>query len=265
MPPRKKTFSPTQSAEAEFSRQLRKVGKVIGHIVDVHTHNGAIDDIALQKALADYSKTIEPWAKRQSAKMLAKVSRTNRTAYQQAANKKLSMQNSKKMGALIKSQIAEGDVGRIVSRLMDEQVDLIKSLPLRAGLRAQQLAREAVYKGGRAESITDIIQELDRSGEVSESDATRIARTEIARSNALITETRAKAVGSHWYIWRTTMDGAERHSHAEMNGEHIPYDQPPTLSDGTKGHAGTFINCRCWQDVQFNDDEFEGEFEGEES
>jgi hypothetical protein len=33
----------------------------------------------------------------------------------------------------------------------------------------------------------------------------------------------------------------------------VSYDREPELSDGTSGHAGTFPNCRCFQDVQFLD------------
>lgn len=239
---RKKAFKPPTSAETKFNRALRKIARVSGHIVEAHVDGANIkDDLGMQKALRDYSNLLEPWARRQAAKMLAQVSKSNRVAYSN---------NSKAIGTELKLGVAEKDVGQVAAALMLEQVQLIKSIPLEAGLRAQKLAREALFNGSRADEIA---QELLNTTSVTESRATLIARTETARANASFTESRASAVGANSYIWRTTMDGAERHSHAQMNGKLISYDKPPTLSDGTKGHAGTFPNCRCYQDVQFDD------------
>jgi SPP1 gp7 family putative phage head morphogenesis protein len=247
-----KHFRPSRSAETAFERALRKVGRHAGHIVEAHVDGVKLhDEPGMQAALRAYAKLIDPWAKRQAAKMLEKVSKSNRKAY---VNKARLLKQSTQMGKLLKLNVAEADVGRVAAALMDEQVELIKSIPAKAGLRAQKLSIEAVYSGTRA---SEIAEALKKSTSVSESTALLIARTEVARANASITQARATAIGSHWYIWRTTMDGAERDSHAEMNGEHVKYSEPPTLSDGTKGHAGTFPNCRCYQDVQFDDAEFE--------
>lgn len=238
-----KQFRASKAAEVEFARALRRVAQASGHIVDAHVEGSKLrNEAGMQKALRDYSHLIDPWARRQVAKMLEKVSKNNRKAY---------AKNSKEMGKLLKERVAQNDVGLVAAQLMNEQVNLIKSIPLKAGERAQKLAMSAVYGGRRADEVAE---ELARSGKVSESSAQLIARTEVARSNATITEARAKAVGSQSYIWRTTMDGAERESHAEMNGKVVLYSEPPTLSDGTKGHAGTFPNCRCWQDVQFDEE-----------
>lgn len=254
MPP-KKTFKSNNAAEAAFARALKKVGRVSGHIVEHHVDGHQIKNNAeMQEALKAYSKLIDPWARRQAAKMLERVSKSNRTAYQKAANEKLAKKNAQEMGRLLKTHVAKSDVGQTAALLMDEQVALIKSIPIRAGERAQKLSMQAVYEGKRADEVA---AELMRSTKVSESQALLIARTEVARANASITQARATAVGAKWYIWRTTMDGAERESHADMNGEHVKYSEEPVLSDGTKGHAGTFPNCRCWQDVQFDDQDFE--------
>ncbi len=222
---------------------LRKVGKTAGHIVEAHTSGDKINEpLNMQEALRAYSKLIDPWARRQAAKMLEAVSKSNRKSF---ASK------SKKIHALLKENMAHLQVGEVAAQLMHEQVELIKSIPLQAGIRAQELSTKAVYEGRRA---SEIAEELSKSTKVSESKAMLIARTEVARANASITQARAQSAGAHAYIWRTTMDGAERDSHAKMNGKYVEYSKPPTLSDGTTGHAGTFPNCRCYQDVQFDDD-----------
>lgn len=253
MPTKRSKFIPSRAAELEFNRALRGVAKVSGHIVEMHV--GGIDTpqgfAQMQEALKFYSKTIEPWARRQSEKMLAKVSRSNKTAYEKAANQKLAKQNARLISkAITEANLSDPSTLRVASTLMHEQVALIQSIPLRAGERVQKLAREALISGQRYDELAE---EILATTDVSEADATRIARTEVARSNAAFTQARAQAVGSQGYIWRTTMDGAERHSHAKMNGKYVEYAKEPTLVDGTKGHAGTFPNCRCYQDVQFSD------------
>lgn len=235
-------FNPSRAAENEFARALKKVGRMSGHIVEAHVDGVRLhDEPGMHKALKEYAKLIDPWARRQAAKMLEKVSKNNRKAY---------AKKSEEMGQLLKLNVAEKNVGEVAAKLMTEHVALIKSIPERAGLRAQKLSIEAVYSGTRA---SEVAEQLRNSTKVSESQALLIARTEVARANASITEARASAVGARGYIWRTTMDGAERDSHAKMNGKYVEYAKEPVLIDGTKGHAGTFPNCRCYQDVQFDD------------
>lgn len=238
----KQHFKPAISAETRFSRALRKVARVSGHIVEAHTDGVKIKNtVEMQSALKDYSKLIDPWARRQAAKMLESVTKLNRKSY---------VKKSEEMGKLVRLQVSEGRVGEVAQALMNEQVELIKSIPLKAGIRAQELSTKAVYEGTRA---SEIAEELSRSTKVSESDAMRIARTEVARANASITQVRAESAGASGYVWRTTMDGAERPSHAKMNGKYVAYNREPELNDGTVGHAGTFPNCRCYQDPVFND------------
>jgi SPP1 gp7 family putative phage head morphogenesis protein len=243
MPKKQSHFKPSQAAETKFNRALRKVAKHSAHIVEMHM--GGIDTPAgfsrMTKALEEYSSLIDPWARRQASKMLEQVAKANKRAY----NKK-----SKVVGVELNLGVAHQSTGEVAAALMHEQVALIKSIPLEAGYRAQKLAQEAFFKGTRASEIAKSLQDTTS---VTEARATLIARTEVARSNASFTQARAQAVGSDSYIWRTTMDGAERPSHRKMNGKTVLYARPPTLSDGTTGHAGTFPNCRCYQDVQFSD------------
>lgn len=238
---KKKTdWTPNAGAEKEFIRALRKVASNAAHVVEVHTDGPTIrDEKNMVKVLAEYSDKLDPWARRQVGRMLERVSSKNKSAW---------TKNSKLMGKLLRETVAQSDVGRKAAQLMQEQVDLIKSLPVRAGLRAQMLAQKAVYEGGRS---TEIAEELAATEEVSEADAERIARTEIARSNSVITQARAQAVGSTQYIWRTSGDAAVRDSHRKMNGKVIDWNKPPTLEDGTTGHAGTFPNCRCYPEPFF--------------
>lgn len=248
---RKKIFKANQAAENEFARALKKVARHSGHIVEAHVHGATIHgEREMLDALHAYSKLIDPWARRQSAKLLERVAKSNKTAYQKAANAKLQKKNATEIKLLLNDNVTKSAVGDVAAILMQEQVELIKSIPMDAGLRAQKLAMKALLEGARADEVA---KELKDSTGVSESKAALIARTETARANASLTEARASSVGATWYIWRTTMDGAEREAHAKMNGKPVEYSKPPKLDDGTTGHAGTFPNCRCYQDVQFDD------------
>lgn len=239
-----KKFQASSTAERNFYRQLKKVAKASGHIVEAHVDGAKIiDESGMIKALNDYAKAIGPWAVRQSSKLLESVSNSNKRAYK---NK------SKVMGAALNTNVAEQNVGKTALALLNEQVALIKSIPTEAGLRAQKIAAENFINGTRAmpdQSVVDqLTQEMDMTTEVAINRAKLIARTETARANASFVQARAAAIGAQGYIWRTTLDGAERESHAAMNGKYVAYDHPPKLIDGTTGHAGTFPNCRCYQD-----------------
>lgn len=247
-------FKPSRKAEAAFARALKKVARVAGHIVENHVVDGKlVNERQMQKALNDYSTLITPWARRQSAKLIEQVQKSNKRAYQS---------KSKTIGKLLDLNVAESEVGDLAIKLLTEQVALIKSIPIEAGLRAQKIAFESVLSGTRAEANEDTIRELQKqlglSTEVAESRALLIAVTETARATASINQARAMAVGSTQYRWHNSGDGAVRHSHKIYKGKPIQgrvfsWDEPPTLSDGMTGHPGTFPRCRCFAEPEFSD------------
>lgn len=248
-------FKPSSAAEREFYRQLKKVAQVSGHIVERHAVGPQlVDEAAMQEELRRYAEKLGPWATRQSAKMLEQVQKSNRRAYQQ---------KSKAIGTALKLGVAEKDVGEVALALLNEQVGLIKSIPLEAGLRAQKIAFESFFAGTRAEANEDTIKQLTEemgfSTQAAISRATLIARTETARANATINQSRAMAVGSNQYRWHNSGDESVRHSHKFYKGKRLQgmifsWDSPPTLDDGMTGHPGTFPNCRCFAEPVFTDE-----------
>lgn len=240
-------FHLSKSAEREFYQALKKVARTSSHIVESHVDGDKIiNEKKMQLALKAYSDLIGPWAQKQSAKMLKGVASKNEKAYQS---------QSKAMGAALKLGVAKNDVEKAAIVLMNEQVTLIKSIPLEAGLRAQKIASESFFNGKRS---NELAEELMKTGEVTESRAALIARTETARSNASINQARALSVGSQRYIWRNSGDEAVRDAHRvykgkKLDGKIFDWDNPPTLDDGTTGHPGTFPNCRCYAEAVFDD------------
>lgn len=246
-------FKPSTQAERDFYKSLRRVAQASGHIVDQHVDGVSIKDPKkMQTELDAYSRAITPWARRQSEKLLEQVQRSNKRAY---ANK------SKAIGKALQLGVADQEVGKIALRLINEQVGLIKSIPLEAGLRAQKIAYEAVLSGTRAEVNEDTVNELKKqlnlTTEVAVSRAKLIAVTETARANAAINQSRAMSVGSNQYRWHNSGDEAVRPSHKYYKGKRLQgmifsWDDPPTLDDGMKGHPGSFPRCRCFAEPVFD-------------
>lgn len=228
-------FSTTKAAERKFAKDLRKVARVVGHIVEAHVEGAVIrDNRLLQAALKTYSESLGPWASKIVGEMIDSVSKSNKRAWESA---------STKMGAAMRGMLAETAAGTAARLLHHRQVTLIQSLPIEAGLRAQKLAQQAAMGGRRADEVA---AEIARTEDVTASRATLIARTEIAKANAAITQARAEAVGVTHYIWRTAEDGDVRDSHADMNNNVYRFDDPPDVEGEGRHGPGEIYNCRCY-------------------
>lgn len=241
-PFQKSKYTASRATEKEFERSLRKIARASGGIVESYLDGDKIrNPEALKKALKDYSQQLTPWAKNQAKKLLDNT-------YKRTKSDKAYQESSKRMGKLISQELFQSETGILASLLMSEQVDLIKSIPIEAGERAQRLALEGITGGRRADEIAS---ELMKTTEVTESRAKLIARTETARANTMLNMARATSVGSTQYIWRNSGDQSVRHSHKWRNGKKLDgqvfsWDNPPRLDDGSVGHPGTFPNCRCY-------------------
>lgn len=190
---------------------------------------------AINKALLAYAELIEPWARNVAAYMLADVGRRNEKMWQQLSGD---------MGKALRVELTHAPTGRIFAALMNEQVELITSLPREAAQRVTKLAQESLVTSSRADAIA---KEIMRSGEVTASRATLIARTEVARAASGLTEARARFAGSEGYIWRTSDDGTVRDTHRAQEGKYVRWDSPPKTDLGLDPyHAGQGPNCRCY-------------------
>ena len=228
-------------AESSYSIRLRQVAKQVGAIIKGFTVSGVVTNKeAMLKALEDYSRLIGPWARSVAEYMVADVARRNAKAWKE---------QGAEMGQALRAEIAQAPTGRIFSDLMDKQVTLITSLPLEAAERVQRLSTEAMSTGARP---AEIMAEIMRIGEVTESRAKLIARTEVSRAQTNLTEARALYVGSEGYVWRTSNDGNVRDTHRAMNGKFVRWDSPPKTDPNLDPyHAGAGPNCRCYCDPIF--------------
>lgn len=227
----------TRKTERWYNRQLLKVAKRVGGIVDQFPNAGDLGALpGIERLLFGYADLLQGWAEQTAAKMLDQVNRADEQAWRD---------QSVEMSRALREELRNTDTGPVLRGLMLEQVTLIKSIPLDAAQRVHDLTLSGLESSGRAREVA---KEIKRTNEVSASKATLIARTEVARSASKLTESRAQQLGSEGYIWRTSEDGDVRDSHKEMNGKYILWAVKPTLSDGTTTHAGQIFNCRCYPD-----------------
>lgn len=191
-----------------------------------------------------YADLIEPWAESMSRRLIRTLEIADDVRWR---DNQAWHQRTQQISAELRN-IADGSAGSVARSIMSEQIKLFKSLPLQAADRVYEIhnqAIEAVVKGQRSGELK---KEIMRTGEITESRARLIARTEVGRASTAITQARSVAIGSTGYIWRTADDGDVRHSHRKMEGKFVAWATPPTL-DGMTGHAGQFPNCRCYCEV----------------
>lgn len=192
-----------------------------------------INTSLLERALRSYADLISPWATTVANYMLADVSRRNLRLWNE---------NAKEMGRVLSNELRSAPTGQILAALQQEQVTLIRSLPLRAAQRVHELAIEAMTTSVRS---TSLIPEILALGPITERRAKLIARTEVSRVNSNLTEARATYSGSEGYIWTTVGDHDVRSAHKKMDGRFVRWDDPPITDMPTAYHAGCGPNCRC--------------------
>lgn len=223
-------------AESHYNSRLRQVALQVGGILRVFAPGGAVKSLqGLLRMLEGYADAMRPWAEAAAEYMVADVARRT---------DRLWRENSKAMGLAIRAELAQGRSGAVFEEARREQIDLIRSLPLEAGRRVQDLTVGALSTGRRAESIA---QEVVRTAEVTKARARLIARTEVARTAANLMMARAISAGSEGYVWRTSRDADVRDTHRAMEGRYVRWDSPPKTDPGLDPyHAGCGPNCRCF-------------------
>lgn len=230
-------------AENQYGIQLRKIARHIGDMVKAFNMRDPKQVAQLKKMLEQYAKTLTPWARSVAKRMIADVA---------ARDAKMWFAHARKMGRALQQEIKDSPTGALQQKLMQEQVALITSLPIEAAERVHKLTLKQLPEGGRGESI---IADIMKTGHVTLSRATLIARTETARTGSLLTQARAMHVGSEGYIWRTMLDSDVRHRHRKFEGRFFRWDSPPVSGEkGERAHAGCIYNCRCYAEVVLPDE-----------
>lgn len=224
-------------AERSFAVQLRQIARNIGDIVKglFDPTDMTASTIAVGEMLSGYADLITPWAKATSERMLADVSRRDAAGWH-----RLGQQINRRLV----EEIATTPMQQMLADLRSTQVELIRSLPLRAKERVHELSVQALTGGGRWEEIA---REIARQGEVSQGHANTIARTETGRAQTEFQRVRAEHLGSPGYVWRTALDRDVRPIHKALEGTYHTWANPPIAGErGERAHPGAIYNCRCF-------------------
>lgn len=228
-------------AEIQYGIKLRKIARHVGEVVRAFPPGDPRSLPEIRRILYGYAELLKPWAKATANAMLADVMKRDEAAW---------AQQTKGMSQALRLELAKAPTGITFHRLQQEQITLITSLPIEASQRVHALTEEGLSTAAR---FPEIQKEIMRTGEVTESRATLIARTEVGRASTNFSQARAEYVGSEGYIWRTAHDGDVRPSHKKMEGKFVKWDDAPTL-DNMTGHAGCLPNCRCYPEIVLPDD-----------
>lgn len=125
-----------------------------------------------------------------------------------------------------------------------QNVDLITTIPQQTLKRMYNVISGGQYAGKTAAEIGRQIQDAYN---VSKSHARFIARDQMAKLNARITQQQQTDAGITKYVWRTVGDGRVRESHRHLNGKRFKYSDPPVVDPktGRRANPGEDYQCRC--------------------
>ena len=241
---RGRRLSPLQKArrvEFTFAASLRKIARHIGDIAKGFDPAAPEQMARMEDMLRRYGETLTPWAEAAASRMVAEVNRRDAAGWEEI---------SRDMSRSLRLEIETAPTGRVMQARLAESVKLISSLPIEAAERVHKLTLEGILDGARAAEIAD---EIRRSGDVSRSRATLIARTEVARTSSALTEARALHVGCTHFVWKTSEDGDVRSSHKKMANKVCEFANPPIV-DGEPLLPGMTYNCRCYIEPILTDD-----------
>lgn len=197
----------------------------------------------MQRLLDQYAVALVPWADVTARRMLNDVNMADREAWRS---------NGDLISKALMREVYASPVGDRMHELLGEQVSLITSLPRKAAERVHDMTLEALATGGAR--YQEISENIARSGRVTESRATLIARTETSRTATVLVQARSENVGITHYHWRIVGDMDTRPGHRAMDGKTCEWAKPPLVMEGDPPnrpmhfHPGSVWNCRCWAD-----------------
>jgi SPP1 gp7 family putative phage head morphogenesis protein len=232
--PAGKAYKRARVVEGKYARQLRKVAQVVQDLIAGFDLTDPAVYEAVQIQLEQYAKILDPWARSVTTRMITEMSSRDLQGWKEAAAR---------IGRNLRREIDDTPVGGVMQALLNEQTSLITSIPREAAERVRKVTLAGITEGKRPAAY---IAEIMRTGEVSRSRATLIARTEVARTGSVLTQTRAQSIGCTHFIWRTIGDSDVRPGHRRLNGKAFEYLNPP-LCDPPDHHSlpGQIFNCRC--------------------
>lgn len=133
---------------------------------------------------------------------------------------------------------------RALTAIVADNVALIKTIPTKALGQIGDLVASAQLSDIRVEDLRNSIMERC---DVARSRAELIARDQIGKRNAELTESKYRQVGITKYTWSTSLDERVRDEHSDLEGTTHSFADPPVVDSNTgrRANPGEDYQCRC--------------------
>lgn len=177
--------------------------------------------------------------------VLARLKKLNLSKLVDRYGRRIVKANAKEVAGIlgIVPDIGVAGLERALAAFRSRNLGLIASIAERQHNDLSALMVEAATSGMRAATLKDKIAERFR---VSRSRSSLVAKNETLTLNGQLTQIQHLAAGVTEYVWNSSADERVRDIHVELDGRRFSWDDPPISSeDGSVGHPGEPINCRC--------------------
>jgi len=185
-----------------------------------------LDELVLQ------FRGLDQYAKKISTDMVKRGNEFNRRSFVRTINSAVGIDISK--------ILIEENIGPIMINSVAENVDLIKTIPVEYHTKIRNSILQGVASGNDYHSIREDLLSIGKS---TKKRAKLIARDQVSKLNGNLNQVRQQDIGITGYTWRTSEDERVRESHADNDGKHFEWSNPPST-----GHPGYDVNCRCTAD-----------------
>jgi len=180
----------------------------------------------------------------------------------------------------------------LLNRWIADNTALIKSLPQSTVTRMTSAIKNGYMSGATTRSIAGQIMDLNPRDYGFAAEMTReayeeameeynkdlnhavfVARDQLAKLNADITQTQQRDAGVEKYVWDDSGDSRVRACHEELSGQTFRWDDPPEMWYKTKGgrvytgrrcHPGEDYECRCVALPVFDEEGIDLPWQGKE-
>jgi len=228
--------------ESRYARGLSGLIKTVKTIVK--TYNTVEGIVSALQAITD-TPAWQQLAEAEARKMAYNVASSSAKNWREAAKNNV---KAKRIFELLKEDMGND---RRFQELINRNAIYISNIPLDVAESITNEVAKATIAGQRAESI--IVQIQAKAPQLTRNRIALIARTEVSKTQSVITKIRSERIGSNWYIWQTSQDQRVRSSHKHMQGVVCNFSNPPNPEqlageDQTYGYynAGEIFNCRCY-------------------
>lgn len=151
----------------------------------------------------------------------------------------LTSRNADALGEVLGVKLSSlgSDVQTIAAKARERNIKLVENAGRAYAGKVREVFEKPENFGVRYEVLKEQLGDLETGAGAR---AELIARDQTLKTLGQINGHRQSQAGVTSYIWSTSKDERVRPEHAELEGQIIPWDSPPSV-----GHPGQDFQCRC--------------------